>query len=399
MTINGKTLRQIFEEMRWQEKVIVVAGSLFILYSVIYLVFLTGRIITEDDKTPAPVVFRGAEKSLSQLDPSLTDDDGKTAVMAFTTVWPDEKGKGFRTTISLAQSQPPCKDWRRLNFTGFPDRREELMGPDGVTPVKTGTWRVETPSIVHDPEDSDRAWKMFAYKYFWSDDESKALARYYGMIVYSYASSLSGPWSTEEWMFSASADTPPYPYNQLVHAHLNDLDPSLSDIYFYARPSVIRLGDALVMSLSAYIRGRETPDRIVMIASHDHGKSWQYLGTPLRYADIARMGDYSTIWGASLIERKGTPYLALVLGNKEKSGTGTLIAGFENISAALLKKDAKTGAPEIFRAVPPSSLVPSRLGGGIAAYSDSCKSGLVTSEYSDIAKGYRIFKTYAEPVE
>jgi hypothetical protein len=197
------------------------------------------------------------------------------------------------------------------------------------------------PLSSHDPGDKDREWKVFAYKYFWSDDGDKALARYYSMIVYSYAPAVSGPWSKEQWIFSASREVPPYPYNQMIGAQLNDLDASLSDIYFYSRPSVIRLGDALVMSLSGYIRGLDTPDRIIMIASHDHGKSWQYLGTPLRHADVGKVGDYTHIWGASLIKKDEAPYLALVLGSKERTGTGTLVLEFENISAGLLKQDEK----------------------------------------------------------
>lgn len=397
MKINGKTLKQIFDEMGWQEKVIVVAGSLFILYAVIHVTFMTGRTLTQDEG-PMPVAFRSMGKSLSQLDPSVTDDGGKTIAMAFTTIAPDES-KGFKTNISIAKTTSSCHEWNASDFTGFSDKREELIGPDGVTPVKAGMWRLETPAIVHDPEDKGREWKVFAYKYFWSDDGDKALARYYSMIVYSHASSIAGPWSTEEWIFSASREMPPYPYSQLIGARLNDLDPSLADIYFYARPSVIRLGDALVMSLSAYVRGRDTPDRIILIASHDHGKSWQYLGTPLRHADAVKMGDYAHIWGASMVKKKEIPYLALVLGDKSRTGTGTLIIEFENISTGLLKQDEKTGAPKISHAIPLSSLSPSKTGGGISAYSDSCDTGLLTSEYSDIAKGYRIFKTYAEPVE
>lgn len=400
MKINGKTLQEIFLQMRWQEKVIVTCGCLFIIFAIFHVTLLTGRSLMKKDMPGAISIRSLEEKTLGMLDPSIATDGNKNTLMAFTLIRPPEKkGGDISTGVALAATTSNCAQWMRRGFSAFTENHEEILGPDGVTPVKSGVWRTETPSLVYDPEDKGREWKIFAYKYFWSNDGDKALARYYSMIVYSYTSDPAKPWSTEEWMFSTNKDIPPYPYSQLVHAHVNDLDPSLAEIYFYSRPSVTRLGDALVMSLSAYIKGRSTPDRIILIASHDHGRNWQYLGTPLRHDDLQKMGGYTRIWGASLLQKNGIPYLSLVLGNEEREGTGTMIISFENISQGLLKKDPDTGAPLVTHAIPLSSASPSKTGGGIAAYDDSCKSGLFTSEYSDIAKGFRIFKTFVEPVE
>jgi hypothetical protein len=129
-----------------QQKVIVVAGSLFIFYIFIHFAFMAGRTLNSKEEAQ-PLSFRGLGQNIGQLDPSVTDDGNETVALAFTIIAPTKSG-GFKTNISVAKTSPSCKDWRLGNFTGFSDKQEEIIGPDGVTPVKTGAWRLETPAIV-----------------------------------------------------------------------------------------------------------------------------------------------------------------------------------------------------------------------------------------------------------
>lgn len=395
MNIYGKNLRDIFFDMPIPYKVVVIVGVCFLFFVFLYFATMAVRMAV-DEKVPSPVGFLGRSEGMSVLDPSVAYDPLKQQVwMTYTSL---HKGQ-LVTQLAYSPISRACSTVETVKqvFTSRAD--EELVAPDGLSTLARGTWRYETASIVHDPEDTTRPWKIFAYKYFWASSEMApmALVRRYGTIVRKTAKNPLDTWSNEEWILSPAPDFPPMPYQQLVRTHINALHPDLAGVSFYGRPSVVVDGKYLLMSLSAFADAAEKyPDRIILLLSPDHGDSWVYLGTALAQADLVGMGDYTHIAGASLIKQGQEVFLAAVLGDKLAQGTGTYILPFEKKSEAKLARDAK-GVPVIRKHIPRSSVEPTFFGGGFASYVAECQSGILTGEHSGLTGNFEIFRTFQEP--
>lgn len=387
MRIYGKTLPEIFGEMPWAYKIVVVAGAAFLVFTVCYFAFLSLRTVSKDQSGTPLHMSGGMPPDL--LDPALAlETGGQRAYLAFTGI--DGRPQGGGIGVHLALAQLPCNTWQLLGKV-FEGRKEDLLAPDGTTPLASGVWRYETPSIVHDPEDAGREWKIYAYKYFWANNVD--LAKRYGVIVYKYGSQpVSGKWSPEEWLFSAAPDFPPPPYQAIVGTHLNTLSSALASYTSYSRPSVISAGGYLLMTLSAF-QDAETPEAIILLGSADHGKTWVYMGKPLTEADAPKVGPYTRLSGASLLLSGGRIYLAAVLGDDKTDNLGTFIFDFSDVSAGALARDEK-GAPRLLRHIPLQSVSPSPTGGGFSAYVDGCEHGILTSEMSGLLNRFQIFKTF-----
>lgn len=398
MKIYGQTLRDIFDRLPWQYKVVVVVGAVFIFFVMIYVPV---QIFKSHDNAPvpAPVVISATGQSapMGMLDPSIAADAKTEKVwMAYTTLEPAQRDSGeMLLHVRFASTAAgKCTLWSRANG-GFAAKSDDILAPDGQTVLRSGTWRIETPTLVHDPDDKGREWKLFAYKYFWAHDPVYTLqvAQHYGMIVYKYASDPAGEWSTEQWILSPAPDYPPVPYQGMVRQHINTLSPDLQGIVAYARPSVVYKDGALVMTLSAFTKDK-TPDRVIMLRSLDHGNSWQYAGTVLQKSDLAAMGPFTQLAGASLIEKEGQVYLAAVLGDKGQWGKGAFILGFDDFTKGILRRDAKTAAPVVLQHVTLQNQNTAGAGGGFAAYTEACPFGFLVSEEKPDGSSFQIFKTY-----
>jgi hypothetical protein len=415
MKIYGKDLSEVLAEMPWQFKVIVMAGMIWIPFALIHAVYIFATIGKSISK-PGIVKIASSPINAGVADPSMVEGpDRKTVYMAFSTIThlPDQKDPAngrWSPSIRLASSHPPCKIWNDMGVA-VPSEQQEIVGPDGITPLDpAGVWWIEHPSIIHDPTDPDPLgkYKLFFYKYLWlgPSEKTKQLSRRYGMIGYRRTDSpLQRDWRSESWLFGARGATaedpfgsPPEPYGGIVQYHLNDFDPSLKDMFFYARPSAAIVDGVIYMTLSAFYKADNTPDRVIMISSSDHAHTWHYVGTLLTKEDAPKMGPYTKLGGGSLIQQKGRTFFAAVLGDDEVLGLGSFIIPFEDVSKALLKKNQKTGAPIVVNKISRVSVQPAPEGGGYAAYSDMCK-GLYVSEFSGLKKNFHIFSTQKDPVE
>ena len=397
MQIYGKTLPEIFKLLPFPYKVVVIAGTAFFLFALPYSLhffFTAGKVVQRVE----PVQFTTLDANLGVLDPAIADD-GQQVVMAHTVLKTAKVNnvKQWSPQVVLERTAPGCRNWMALNNGNYAANQEEVLGPDSITPLDPGVWATETPALVYDPDDPGHQWKSFAYKYYWTGSEG--IARLYSFIAMRSSASAQDGWSAEEWLFSANVGSPPEPYSKLIRYHLNDFNPELRGIYFYSRPSVVYAGKTLFMTLSAFTGDRHTPNRVILVASTDHGKTWQYLGTPLRESDVTAMGNnYTALGGATLIVKDGKVLFAAVLGNKDSEGLGTFLMEFDDITRGTLKRDAKTGAPAVMRHFPHNSQAESHTGGGFAAYSDLCPQGLFVSEFSELKRSFQIFKTYKQPV-
>jgi hypothetical protein len=396
MKIHGHRFDELYRAFPWSFRLLIVVSTAFLLFLLIHF----GLLLTVHDTRgdPGPLTFRGIE-DYNGFDPALASD-GQQAALAYSGVMstysktrmaPEAPG------IAIALANKDCRQWSPGQIVIMP-RDDVIVAPDGKTTIAAGIWRTETPGIVYDPSDPDsaRAWKLYAYRYIWTNDNNPAAARRYNGIVLRTAPKPDGPWSPEVWVFSAGQEYPPAPYQDLVQLRLDSLDPALGDVTMYARPSVVDAAGTLVMSLSAFTSG-ETPDRVVMIVSGDHGKTWRYVGAPLTAADARALG-YATLGGATLLKKGGHIYLAAVFGDGKTAGLGTFIFTFSDIAKGQLARDGKTSAPVLAKHIPRASKAPTAIGGGFAAYTDACAElGVVTGEHSGLKRVFQIFRTMKQP--
>ncbi len=391
MKVYNRTLAEIFGLLPWPYRVVVTAGSAFIVFVILYVSYLA---FSREQEDTVPVVLKvvGTNDIAGKLDPAIAFDGAGKSAMLFTALTAVD-GR-MQTDVRLVSSTDACKSWSGIE-TLFQLKAEELIGPDGVTPVTTGQWRVETPSLVYDAGDKGREWKAYAYKYFWSGDAR--LARLYSLIVSSTAPAPEGPWTSEEWTFSARPDMPPPPYAGMVKSYLNALDPSLANVYFYARPSVLSVNDVMLMSLTAFVKGKETADRVILLASVDHGRNWKYLGTPLTDKDLPQMGSYTGFAGGGLMMDKDIIYLWVTPSDKDVNAAGTLLIPFDDVLKATVQRNAQNGVVVASKNIPRVSLAPTATGGGFAAYNDQCKTGVITSEFSGVTGQYELMDTRIRP--
>lgn len=388
MKIYGKTLPEIYNEMPSPYKFIVVLSCISIVLIIGYVSYQLIAVKVKG-KDIGPVFLPGREEYKSLFDPAVAPAPDKIKNYMVYNNWRINAENQMELKISFAMTNAPCKTWLYQKDI-FSSHKDDLIAPDGVGALASGEVRYETPAIVYDPTDKGREWKIFAYRYFWA--ENLKFAQRYSTIVMKTASDpLVDEWSTEEWMISAAPDYPPAPYQDMIHQKINALDPSLTGIISYGRPSVINVNNTLYMSLSAF-RGDMRPEKIILLASTDHAKSWQYKGTLLNMAQIKQYGDYTKLGGGTLLVEDGKVYLAAVFGDKDQDGKGTFIFPFQDISTgALVKQD--NGVPKLLRHIGNRSIAPTKEGGGYAAYSDSCKHGVLISEISGVRGTYQIFKT------
>jgi hypothetical protein len=400
LKIYDQTLPEIYKKMPLPYKIIVwAAGAFFALIIVMVPLQFYSLKAEQTDIVPI-VIFNTEGKSTNIFDPAIAvDKNHAMAMLAYSSIEPPEnpqKDTGTLVMVRLAfMGGKNCTTWvaKGIGFTSKPD---DIIAPDGYSSLAHGVWRIETPSLVYDPDDKGHEWKLYAYKYFWSGNMS--LARHYGMIVYKDATDPQKDWSQEQWLFGAAPDYPPPPYDQMVPFQLSALSPELRGITAYSRPSVIYREGYLLMTLSAFKGDETTPDRIVMLISGDHGRKWQYIGTVLQKSDVAKIGAYTVLSGATLVEQEGQVYLAAVLGDDVRQGRGTFIFGFDRLGKGLLKRDSK-GVPVLLNKMTLEVDTPDTLGGNFIAYNDYCTQGALASQHITGKPAFKIYKTFKKPIE
>lgn len=328
------------------QKIFVFIGFSFILYSIIYLNYLNfaGR-----DTGPQLLRIEQEQSTQGTFYPYVTvDKDGGLMVYSSITHRHGLSKDHSNIHVKLATSSDDGDSWELAGHV-FTSKHDMIEGFQGLnSEISQGTWRYEQPSIIYDPDDPGREYKVFALRYFWNG--SVEVARQYGTIVLKTAGSKTDKiWPDDEtWLFSASQSQPPPPYNGLVQLPLNRVSNALADVRAYTEPSAYYKDGFILLLLTAYtdISEDARPDRIVMIGSGDHGRSWAYLGAPISTADVAQLGDYDQISGGSIVEQDGRTLLMATYGIGEFNGLGTMVFEFEDLAAARLKRDAN-GVPVV----------------------------------------------------
>lgn len=392
--------------MPWPYKVVTVVGVFFFIYAIAHFPLAMMRATSIASTHTAEAIYvNGAEKApLSIIDGSIAADVKADRLwLAYTS---DDKDPVAKTqphdlSVRLAWSHSgECSSWFGNAAGKFETKSDMLTTADGRTAFRAGVWRVETPSLVYDPQDKGREWKLFAFKYFWDREEKYQLgmAQRYSMIVYKTSNDPTKGWSEEKWLFSAAPDYPPPPYQELILLHLDKLSPSLQDIFSYARPSVVLKDGVLFMTLSAFDKDMKL-DRIVMISSSDHGNSWAYAGAPLQKADLAALGSgYMGISGASLFLKGGQLYLAAAFAGDKTASRASFIFAFDDPAQGALKRDPQTGAALVVNRVMPPALDFPLYSTGPVIYNEACKDGAMMPVQLGKPGQYGIYSLRQDPL-
>lgn len=215
-----------------------------------------------------------------------------------------------------------------------------------------GKWRYEVASILYDPDDSGKEWKLFSHRFFTNPPYERDDRIFkHGWFAYKYTSDPANGWSEEIPLLGAGQFVTS---NYNARIDLNSLDPELQDIKWYSEAGSVYKDGVIYLSMEGYTTfdsfagtfseqvEQWKKHRTVLFASHDHGKSWEYLGKLTDYNDSEAFG-YIIFTASSLAEERGRQFLLLSPSGRLAPGgsghDGIVIFEFEDISRAKLKRD------------------------------------------------------------
>ena len=227
-----------------------------------------------------------------------------------------------------------------------------------------GVWHYEVPSLAYDAGDAGREWKLFAHRLFWTADGGRNPVL--SWITLRTAADPAGEWSDEIALFS-SGRFPPPPYdNQQVK--LNDLHPELAAAVIYTEPGAMTRDGTLYLSITGLtVDGAPT---VFLLASPDHGDTWEYRGVLTDTADAEALG-VGGLDGADLVSAGSRVYLLLTPIKSpdypQWTTGGTYVLEVSDLEGPQLFRN-DDGAPHVLLSIPLQSLDSGNHGGGQATY-------------------------------
>ncbi len=318
------------------------------------------------------------------FDPSIEYDAKGTGWMVYSGI---EFPKYIHT--NLARSTDGGKTWtfvKRLHTS----KDAEVVVHGGKK--QKGVWRHEVAALLHDPKDTGKEWKLFWHKYFIKPPFKPNQRMFnFGWIAYSHAPDPRGPWSEEVPLFGAGS-YPMAPFKTKIN--LNQLHPDLKPFAFYSEPGVVVVDDVIYIAMEGSTnlkgKGEWRRRRTFLLASHDHGKTWKYVGRLTEFKDAERLG-YVLLFSSSLARAGDKAYLFQVAagakGGKRHTGfDGVVALEFEDISKAKLKRDSDG------HLIVHKRLMPSEVQGGPGDYDERNTYGGFVMGHIDMKKAPKVFQ-------
>ena len=307
-------------------KKIITIGILILLFSL----SLCGCITQDNQYEKINIIGETAVNGV--YDPSIEYDQNGTGWMTYSPVEAPEYAH-----THLAKSTDHGKTWSYVQTINQAKNGTIIL--DNETLLK-GVWRHEVSTLVNDPNDSGKEWKVYWHKYFTIPPyELENRLFQYGWIAYKYAPHPTGPWSEETLLFGAGI-FPLEPYETTID--LSSLHEDLNEFVCYSEPGSIVLDDILYLSLNGHvIIDGQNIGKTILISSVDHGDTWHYVNTLLEPEDVKEYGGLY-FSGSSLVEEEDRIFLFACPDNpnhKLKNHLGTCIYEFEDITKGILKRD------------------------------------------------------------
>ena len=299
---------------------------------IVDLILIVGGVLVNLVRKPAlggpyeKIEVIGETAAMGMFDPAV-EYVGETGYLVYTALAPP-----YMHT-ALAKSTDGGKTWRFVKYINLAN--ETVFNLNG-NEIK-GMWRTEVATIVYDPDDPGREWKLFSHKYFilapYGDYKKKLYDDMY--IAYKYASSPEELDESEEILLfgtGKSQDPPKY--------ILNQFDSSLEPALGYSEPGSLFKEGVLYLSIASFsILENNRLDfekcTVFLLASYNHGESWEFVSKLVDHNDAKSLG-YNMFSASSLAEENGRVFL--LISPLSNMHYGTMIIEFEDLESGKLKR-------------------------------------------------------------
>ncbi|NND65349.1 MAG: hypothetical protein HKM24_05225 [Gammaproteobacteria bacterium] len=329
------------------------------------------------------------------FDPSIEYDTDGIGWLAYSAVFGDQAPFGPYVETHLAKSLDNGKSWQ---YVGKINESSEGTFKQSDGSVVEGNWNYEVSTLVYDPEDTGKEWKIFAHRALFLKNQKQGKpgnAHPYTLpsstVVYRHAPHPAGPWSAAISLFHGKAL--PDSYANDVRINLNKLHPDLSEHVVFSELGSVVVDGVLYLSLSALkIDGS---DQVILLVSDDHAETWRYVGTLIKRSDAAMFGHHA-FDGSSLVKLKKRLFLLaspMTRNNGANQYNGTLVFEIEDISSAKLKRDDR-GIPATYYYIEPNQSMWSGNGGGTADYDEQNTAGGIVMSQISIKSAPEIFQVF-----
>jgi len=324
-------------------------------------------------------------------DPSIEYSlDGKTGWLVYSAIlrgprYAKQVPIGPYCETHLAKSIDGGKTWAFVQAINR-SRDDMLQNIDGRK--LPGVWRYEVPSIVYDPGDAGREWKVFTHHYFWNQQNDRMPA--YGWIALQTASDPAGQWSEPMALFG-SERFPPKPY-ALTSVNLNRLDPSLKDSLVYTEPGAFYRDGTLYLSLTALLKSG--PEKIVLLASGGRKDDWRFVSTLVTNDDAKRLG-YKRFDASAIAAQSGRAFFLVSPDNGDLEHVGTMVIEFADLATGKLTRDA-SGKLVVLKHLREQPEYPSKGGAGESCFNEHNDYGGVIMPQvilKDAPQAFQMFST------
>jgi len=332
--------------------------------SFLLLLALTAWIASPAEALPSKVSIAGDTPLNGMLDPSIEFAPGaEQGWLVYSAVFGSIQPWGPHVETHLARTTDAGASWTfdSVINASTPDTLQYINGS-----TRDGVWNYEVSSLVHDPGDPGAEWKLFSHRIFrlledpFVEDQSLPA---YSWIVMRTAAHPTGPWSDEDALFGSDS-FPPAPYND-VRISVNQLDPSLASLIVYSEPGAFVEDSTLYLSLTGLLQTGS--DRILLLASDDHGTSWRFVDTLLTNMDAAALG-FVSFDGSAIVRQGGRRFLLVTPESPGVLHDGTLVLPFEDLATGSLEREG--GVPVVEKHLPSIAGLPLNRRGGQADYHD-----------------------------
>lgn len=285
-------------------------------------------------------------------DPSVEYGDDNVGWLVYSSA---EKIAPGMVETNLAKTNDGGKTWIKINRIDvardivLQEKKIFFRGTNAID----ARIRHETPTLLYDPYDPNpqRRWKLFWIAGYLKlpaniGDYNKNTLWRYTQVLYKYASSPEKLAEAEEIrLFGSRGLNACLSEICRVRYNLNGFHPDLADSTFYMEPGALAKDGVIYLSLmAASIRELQ---KTILIASDDHGETWQYVGTLTDKNTLERDVDKNytpnqpLLTSSALAEENGRQFLLVSPRSKGVPGryNGVYIFEFEDITQGKLKRN------------------------------------------------------------
>lgn len=192
-------------------------------------------------------------------------------------------------STSLAYSDDGGANFSSAPVSTINNSTAGTITPRNTSPCGTitcsGRWVYEMPFMIDDnTDDASKRFKLFTLKYFLFPSATPSASYAFGAIAMKTAASPGSIWSAENVVLSWNST----PQELSATNNINNIDVNLSDCTALIEGAATTYQGSLDFVFACPNAGGT--QKIVMLRSTDHAKTFKYISTPLTQADAVALG-------------------------------------------------------------------------------------------------------------